>query len=60
MRELAKKIQKNENQKLLEEIEEIENCKDDSNRMYKTIRKSSRSKPKRSHCSRNRKLNHNK
>ncbi len=40
MRELVKKIQEIENQKLLEEIEETENCKDESNRMYKAIRKS--------------------
>ncbi len=33
MRELTMKTQEIENQKLLEEIEEIENCKDDSNRM---------------------------
>ncbi len=46
MRELTKKIQEIENQKLLEEIEEIESCKDDSNRRYKALRKSSRNKPK--------------
>ncbi len=40
-----KKIQEIENQILLEEIEEIESCKDDSNRMYKAIRKFIRSKP---------------
>ncbi len=46
MRKLTKKIQVIENQKLLEEIEEMENGKDDSNKMFKAISKSSMSKPK--------------
>ncbi len=45
MRKITKKIQEIENPKILEEIQEIEDCKDHSNIMYNTIRKSSRNKP---------------
>ena len=40
------KIRELEEKRLENDIEEIENCKDDSNRMYKAIGKSTRCKPK--------------
>ena len=46
MREIKAKIRELENARLLADIDEIEACKDDSNRMYKAIRKSIRNKPK--------------
>jgi len=46
MREIHDTIKKHENNRLIKEIEEIENSKNDSTRMYKAIRKISRDKPK--------------
>ena len=46
MREIHDTIKKHESNRLVKDIEEIENSKNDSTRMYKAIRKIYRNKPK--------------
>ncbi len=46
LRELHKKIQQKEEEKLIKDIEDIENSKDDSNRMYKAVCNINRNKSK--------------
>ena len=46
MREIRKAIDDKETRKLMENIQEIEDSKDDSIRMYKALKQINRSKPK--------------
>ncbi len=46
MKKIGRKIKEIEEKNIVEDMEEIENCKEDSTRMYKAIRKQQRSKPK--------------
>ena len=46
MKNIEKKLQEMQEQKITENIKEIEQCKDDSNKMYSAIRNSNRNKPK--------------
>ncbi len=46
MKEIGKKIKEIEEKNIVEDMEEIENSKDDSTKMYKAIKKQQRNKPK--------------
>ncbi len=46
MKEIVLKIKEIEEKRIIEDMEEIENSKDDSTKMYKAIRKQQRTKPK--------------
>ena len=46
LKKIHKLIEAEKTQKILEQVEEIENSKDDSNRMYKAVRQLQQSKPK--------------